>query len=52
MNFDRISINDPVCHVNAGTAPGVIGAGAANGTTPLTPAQVIAAAVVTANATN
>ena len=42
----------PIRHINAATAPGVVDAGATTGATPLTPAQIVAAAAVTANATN
>ena len=56
MDFTGLSLTGPVCHINAPTAPGIVGedegAGTATGATPPTAAQVVAAAAVTANDAN
>ena len=54
LDFVGLSLSSPVRHINAASAPGVLdaGAGTATGSTPPTDAQVIAAAIVTAKATN
>ena len=54
LDFDGLSINGPVCHINTGTASGVVGTGAcagacaATGDISLTPAQIIATAAAAA----
>ena len=52
LDFDGLNITGPICHLHTGTALGVVGASATTEVTPLTPAQVITTAAVTANADN
>ena len=55
MIFTGISLTGPICDINftvAGTDPGVVGAATYAAATVPTPAQVAAAAIVTANAAN
>ena len=55
ITFTGISLTSPICHINfigAVTGPSVVGAATCAADTTLTPAQVTAAATVTANAVN